>query len=230
MYNRYQYTQKSTPEPRSTSVSLKNKELLIRKAHKRVAEWELDNGHLLKEILGESRLKAPELTRRKPGSRVKSIQNPSENPYFETHYSENLRKTDKSLHLGRDFMRVRYITEKERISLNASANSNIDITPIRSPKAEIKNMQKGNTLKNRIVQQSNIQFYEDPFTDPNFDGMFRKRMKSLELGKNFFVTTKIPTPKQPLLLTKKFDEFYSKLHNTNKVYKNSLENTFRINR
>ena len=226
MYNRYQHTQRLNPGPRPASMSLKNKDLLITKAHKRAAEWELDNGHLLKDVFGESRYKGSTISRRKPESNLKSIPKSPENPYFETHFSENLRKQNKNLHIGKNFMRVGYITEKERICLNTSANSNIDLALSRPSKPEKHIMHKGSATENRAVQKSCNQSYDDPFSDPNLEGMFRKRMKSLELGKTFFVTTKIPTPKQPLLITKKFDDFYSKLHNTNKVYKNSLEKIF----
>ena len=229
MYNIFQHTQRLTPEPKSSRFQSKNSLLLTRKAFKRLNDWKQENGHILNQIFPSARYCKTFSQSRKTSKSEKpfSSQN-SENPYFSLNFAKDLRKTEKSKHLGNDFLRVKYNNEKERICESNSKNISLDCTPRSSPSPTYRVVLKKIPVFEKEIKKPENLTVVDPFADNNFEKMFRKRMLSMEVGKNFFVPMKIPTPKANLLITKKFDDFYAKMTGKNKkIYKNSVDEVFK---
>lgn len=227
MYNRYLHRQRMTPEPKITSFSLKSKEKMSQNAYRRAEDWSFNNCHLLKEVFGPVPINHRNSSLKKTLTPQKKYFIPQSDPYSESNFVEILRKPQKDKNLAGSFFRIKYSTAQERISQNTLANSNIDICPNRTPsplsrvnfkekpKKSLKNHEKPFTLR-------------EPYIENASEDLCRKRIKSLELGKTFFVTSKVPETKPNLLISKNYEDFYSKLSGTSKIYKNSIRDLFHL--
>ena len=200
MYSIFKHTQRLTPEPKSCNSISKDTASLSRRAHQRLHDWTYANEQLIKTVFGSiHHQKAVHKLEKIHMTPKKNQTIPLENPYFETKFAENLRKTHKSKNLAHDFIRIQYTTEKERISLSTSRNLSIDSNNSRISSPNPRIIQKINAIKKPLSPVQKKPFVPDPFSDQNYEGMFRKRKRSLEIGKNFFVTTKIQTPESNFL-------------------------------
>jgi hypothetical protein len=227
MYSIFQYTQRLSPEPKSMTSHTKISETLSKKSKKRVQDWKTENKGLMKEIFGTVRYKNSISDAKKQHQKgpQKSLDY-EKNPYFVSDISDILRKTEKSKHLGNQFIRVKYMTEKERISNSVCKNLSLDTTPNQSPVPDYKKPISYRTVDKKSVPETSYFTSTDPFSESSFEKLFRIRQKSLERGKNFFVT-RVATPKPSLLITKKFDDLYSQIRGNNrKIYKNSVDELF----
>jgi len=211
------------------SRAIHQKNQLSLRAYHRIDEWKSRNTELVQSVYGK-------VTKRTKFPRLRQISQtpdhliPAENPYSESEFNESLRKTEKSKHLGKYFIRVKYLSTQERMNLSMYSNSYVDVCPPKSPGKEKVLPTTVRKVKDlRTEQKSNKKdgkWTPDPFFDPCNEKIFRQRQKSLEPAKAFFVTTKVPPPKSNLLISKKFSEFYNSL-NGKKLYKNSIDEIFR---
>lgn len=209
----------------SRSIAQKNQ--LSWRAYHRIDDWKSKNTELIQSVYGKV-TKKTNLPKLRQVSQTPDRLIPAENPYIENEFTESLRKTEKSKHLGKFFIRVKYLSTQERMNLSMYSNSYVDVCPPQAPcKEKILPMTVRKTKELNKELKKDGKWTPDPFCDPSNEKIFRQRQKSLEPAKAFFVTTKVPSPKSNLLISKKFSEFYNSL-NGKKLYKNSINEIFRV--
>lgn len=221
MYSVHLHRYKQSLLKNDLSRVKKDTNQLSERAYNRIEEWKSKNNDLIKSVYGKVTKK--EFPKLRQKAHTPSHLTHAENPYRENEFKESLRKTEKSKHLGKYFIRVNYLSVQERMNTSMQNNFSIDVVP---PQGITKRTQKLMAVKKHMEKRKYSNWTPDPFCDPCDENIFRQREKSLEPAKAFFVTTKVQSPKSKLLISQKFSEFYNSL-NGKKLYKNSLPEIFR---
>ena len=209
----------------------KSNSQLSERAYSRIEEWKNSNSQVAQELFGkvEKLGKLPKIGRENRKNRKSKERNlirereqaqGTGNPYLENVFLDSLRKTNKGKHVGKYFLRVQYFSTEERLKNASCANSGLDSTS-RWAESNGKERTVDGFKKQMVSFSHNNSFTPDPYMDPQGALLFRKREKSMEQNKTFFVTTKIPCPKSSLLISQKFSNFYKTLKGS-KLYKNSI--------
>lgn len=212
------------PQPKSNSQ-------LSERAYSRIEEWKNLNREVVDGLFGkvENLGKLPKIVRENRKNRKSNEKYLPDgrdqglgtgNPYLENVFLDSLRKTNKGKHVGKYFLRVKYFSTEERLRNASFFNSGLDSTP-RRPESNGKERVVDGMKKHLVSFSNHHSATPDPYMDPQGALLFRKREKSMEQNKTFFVTTKVPSPKSSLLISQKFSNFYKTLKGR-KLYKNSI--------
>lgn len=222
MYSVHLHRHKQSLLKNEISRVIKDTSQLSERAYNRLEEWKSRNSELIQSVYGKV-AKKKEFPKLRQNSHTPKPLTHTENPYRENGFIESLRKTEKSKHLGKYFIRVNYLSVQERMNTSMQSNFSIDVVP---PQNLAKRELKLSTVKKQMEKRKASNWTPDPFCDPCNESIFRQRQKTLEPSKAFFVTTKVHSPKTKLLISQKFSDFYNSLHGK-KLYKNSLPEIYR---